>query len=218
MSVNSKMTAIADKIRGLRGITGQMGLDAMATHLATVQSQISAALTTLSDMGVSVPAGATAGNLSALIATLTPRFTNVLRKAVDSSGNPYNGGKGFKENYYMNGSTTEAASTNYDITGFIAIMPGDIVRLKNVQLCKLVGSNTKCQIHYYNSSFARVGNTEYLKNPTVLSAAWSVVTNADGSDIVQFTFPSSLSSSRYIRMTCGELTDASIITINEEID
>ena len=218
MSVNSKMTAIADKIRSLLGSTSKMGLDAMATNLSTLQSQIAAALTTIADKGVSVPSGAVAGNLSALIALLPDKFTNMLRKAVESDGTtPYNGGLGYKENYYMNGITTEATSTNYDITGFIPIMPGDVVRLKNVQVCKLVGSNTKCQIHYYDSSRARVGNTNYLKSPSELSSAWAVVTNAAGDDIVQFTFPTSLSSSRYIRMTCGEITSKSIITINEEI-
>lgn len=35
MSVNSKMAAIADKIRTLLGLSGSMGLDAMATNLGT---------------------------------------------------------------------------------------------------------------------------------------------------------------------------------------
>lgn len=35
MSVNSKMTAIADKIRALLGISGKIGLDAMADNLGT---------------------------------------------------------------------------------------------------------------------------------------------------------------------------------------
>lgn len=218
MSVNSKMTAIADKIRILCGITGTMGLDAMASNLATLQSQITAALTEIANKGVDVPSGATAGNLASLIAILPAKYTNVLRKAVDSSGNPYNGGSGYKENYYLNGSMTEASSTNYDITGYIAINRGDIVRLKNVVLCMPGGASTKCQIHYYASDFSRIGNTEYLKTPASLSSAWAVVTNTAGDDIVQFTLPTALSASvMYIRMTCKELTDKSIITINEEI-
>ena len=40
MSVNAKMTAIADKIRTLLGITGKMGLDAMATHLEEVTNEV----------------------------------------------------------------------------------------------------------------------------------------------------------------------------------
>lgn len=39
MSVNSKMTAIADKIRSLLGITGTMGMDAMATNLQSAVSE-----------------------------------------------------------------------------------------------------------------------------------------------------------------------------------
>lgn len=35
MSVNSKMTAIADKIRTLLGISGKLGMDAMSTNLGT---------------------------------------------------------------------------------------------------------------------------------------------------------------------------------------
>ena len=40
MSVSSKMTAIANKIRTLLGISGTMGLDAMATNLGTVQDEV----------------------------------------------------------------------------------------------------------------------------------------------------------------------------------
>lgn len=40
MSVKSKMTAIADKIRALLGLSDTMGLDAMATNLETVQDEV----------------------------------------------------------------------------------------------------------------------------------------------------------------------------------
>ena len=40
MSVNSKMTAIADKIRALLGITGTMGMDAMANHLGNAVTEV----------------------------------------------------------------------------------------------------------------------------------------------------------------------------------
>lgn len=40
MSVNSKMTAIADKIRTLLGITGNMGMDAMATNLGNAVTEV----------------------------------------------------------------------------------------------------------------------------------------------------------------------------------
>ena len=41
MSINSKMTAIADKIRVLSGTTGAMGLDAMANHVGEANTNVS---------------------------------------------------------------------------------------------------------------------------------------------------------------------------------
>ena len=55
MSVNSKMTAIADKIRSLLGITGAMGLDAMATNLETEQTNVASAFSAVGDKGGTVP-------------------------------------------------------------------------------------------------------------------------------------------------------------------
>lgn len=40
MSVNSKMTAVADRIRTLLGLSGAMGLDAMANNLGTAQNEV----------------------------------------------------------------------------------------------------------------------------------------------------------------------------------
>lgn len=40
MSVNSKMTAIADEVRELSGTTGTMGLDAMATHVGEANTKV----------------------------------------------------------------------------------------------------------------------------------------------------------------------------------
>lgn len=45
MSINSKMTAIADEIRELSGTTGTMGLDAMANTLHTENSNFASNLT-----------------------------------------------------------------------------------------------------------------------------------------------------------------------------
>lgn len=40
MVVNSKMTAIADKIRDLLGISDKMGLDSMTTNLGTAVNEV----------------------------------------------------------------------------------------------------------------------------------------------------------------------------------
>lgn len=221
MSVNTSMTAIADKIRALLGTTGKMGLSAMATNLTTLKSNIDTALSTIADKGVEVPSGATAGNLAALIAQLPDAvtYTNMLKKAVDTSKNPYNSGKGWKADTYLSfNGLTESSSTNYDVTGFIPAKAGDIIRLKNVQLCKTVNGNSKCIVACVKSDFSALASSpNWLKEPSSFTAAWNAVTNADGTDVVQFSVPTANSATAYIRLCCGSLTDKSIITINEEI-
>ena len=70
MSVNSEMTAIADLIRGLRGVSGKMGLDAMKGHLQDEQDGLDSALAALTEKGVTVPAGTKVDGLADLIAAI----------------------------------------------------------------------------------------------------------------------------------------------------
>lgn len=70
MSVNSKMTAIADKIRTLLGLTGTMNLDAMANNLDDANTAVNAALTALTEKGVTVPDGTKVDGLADLIAAI----------------------------------------------------------------------------------------------------------------------------------------------------
>lgn len=67
MSIQTKFTAIADKIRAIRGTTGTMGLDAMATNLGTVQTNINSAFTAVSNKGGTVPSSKVSGNLASAI-------------------------------------------------------------------------------------------------------------------------------------------------------
>lgn len=71
MSINSKMTAIADKIRAICGITGVMGLDAMSTNLRTVQANIIDAFTAVSNKGGIVPSSKVSGNLATAINSIS---------------------------------------------------------------------------------------------------------------------------------------------------
>ena len=109
MSVDSKMTAIADKIRGLLGLTGEMGLDAMATNLTTEQANITAALAALTEKGVEVPTGANSNALAGLI------------EAIEAGG--FN---------YVTGSFTPSENTkNYTITHNLGYIPNFIIMWAN---------------------------------------------------------------------------------------
>lgn len=75
MSVSSKMTAIADKIRALLGISGTMGLDAMATNLGTEQTNVANAFTAVGSKGGTVPASQISGNLAEAINSIPEGVT-----------------------------------------------------------------------------------------------------------------------------------------------
>lgn len=90
MSINTKMTAIADRIRALLGLSGTMGLDAMATNLATEQTNVNNAFTAVNSKGGTVPSSKVSGNLATAINSI-PTGATVQRKSgtftTDSSGN-----------------------------------------------------------------------------------------------------------------------------------
>lgn len=79
MSVNSKMTAIADQIRGLRGISGSLSLDTMNTRLEEVRGYISDAFTAIGNKGGTVPSSKVSGNLASAIQSI-PEGVTVQKK------------------------------------------------------------------------------------------------------------------------------------------
>lgn len=89
MSVQTAMTAIADKIRAILGVSGAMGLDAMATNLGAVQTDIDSAYTAVGNQGGTVPDSKVSGGLAAAISSI-PLGVMVQRKTgsftVNSSG------------------------------------------------------------------------------------------------------------------------------------
>lgn len=154
-------------------------------------------------------------------------YLNLIRMSVNADGTPFNDGKGWKTGYRMNSSGAEVALDGMEITGFMPLQYGDTVYLKNVGW-KLEKDDTTAQQTYiwcYDSN----------KNPLAYAVAsthvWGEyvdpIVDSNG-NLLQFTAnsdwfhgnPNSVDLTRmaYIRLNCENITDESLITVNEPIN
>ena len=70
MSIKTKMTAIADRLRALAGSTDALTLDGMASALDGQQTQVQSAFSAVADMGGTVPAVQLSSTLPDAIRTI----------------------------------------------------------------------------------------------------------------------------------------------------
>lgn len=152
------------------------------------------------------------------------RYTNWAKVAYaqGSTTTVYNDGKGYSENVRINSSGTDTTgATGWDTTGYIPVMPGDIIRLKNCTVFNMSGitGTNRCRPVFYNSSFAYVTESASWsldKTPPIANEFSPVY--GDNGDVVQFKVPTNYNSGiRYMRMTVDDINEDSIITVNEEI-
>lgn len=155
----------------------------------------------------------------------TNNYTNQLpiAKELPTDSAPYNG-IGYKPNTRLSissGVFDERTETGWCASGLIKATYGDVIRLKN---CVCTKSNPAGGSHRggvfgadENGAFV-AGNTSTISDITSnTSNPWQIVYDEDGDNIIQFTIPSHLKNSTYIRIVVQEFNANSIITVNEEI-
>jgi hypothetical protein len=126
--VNTKMKAIADKIRSILGITGKMGLDAMASNLETEQSNIAAAFTSIESKGGAVPESKVSGNLASAILGI-PEGAEIKRTTgtFSAKGGSVTVDCGFAPDLFY--FTTSGTEKGYLMTGCIAFEAANQTKL-----------------------------------------------------------------------------------------
>lgn len=145
------------------------------------------------------------------------RYTNQIPIATDTDGTVFNG-TGYKTGCRLSSSsgsviTTGTGVADYEVTGFVPIVKGNTIRLKDVQFGNFGASPTFNGIGLYKADKSFISYMAY----TDLIAYCSGVTDDNGV-ITQFTCShENFANAKFIRFSAYEINDSSIITVNEPI-
>ena len=134
------------------------------------------------------------------------KYNNVLREA------------GFTENIYISSSNgyVEKGKDGVDLTGYIKVLAGDVIRLKNVTMPDVNDYANKVYFFKDNNG-VKEGVNAFSMKTTTASTVYK-----DG-NLVEFTIDGSwigISGSTYgfIRIGAANIDNTSIITVNEPIE
>lgn len=144
------------------------------------------------------------------------QIINVLGMAENyADGTVYNG-TGWKAGVKINttSASNDTTAAGYYSTGYIAALAGDTLRFKNM---KLTPSHT--MLYAYLLSSDKKAYKAQLATASYDLLDWqdfNVEIDAEG-NIVQLTLPTNAKEYDYIRISCAEITENSVITINQKI-
>lgn len=158
-------------------------------------------------------------------------YMNALKSSTELDGSLYNEGQGWKANTRLNSSGVEASYDGVEVTGFIPIKVGETIRWKNIKMDIAVDApyNQQQYLAFYDSNKNKISSTlitgfktffnqEYYgrldenNSPTYLYLGdWFV--NA----IPEWNSEYTAYDVAYFRFSAEEITNSSIVTINEEI-
>ncbi len=133
---------------------------------------------------------------------IKPLFKNLLDKAVNDDGTPYNDGKGYEAGKRLNSSGVIEDVSECCITGYIEASPGQTLRMKNVS-----PSSKSDYLLYYREDFSRGDAIGYESD---------VYASLDENGVYSYTL-SSADYIKYIRISSGQMSEDTIITLDDEI-
>lgn len=138
-----------------------------------------------------------------------PSYTNLLPLSTDASGNPYNGGQGWKTGYRLNSSGAEAALAGIEVTGFMPLKYEDTVYIKNIT------DDGTHVIALYDSTYAKLATMQFS---TVFGAPSGELASKKINGYVSTQVEQAGENIAYMRISANEITANSIVTVNENIE
>lgn len=164
------------------------------------------------------------GYIYAYLRTTTKDYVNYLALSTDENGDLYNGGQGWKENTRLNSSGEETTAAGTEVTGFIPITIGDLLRFENIKITGVEGDgNTTQYIVFYDSNKTKIKHA-YTHNvyETSNQAGYLTLDNSGYWSLYNTANLKALdtgvdwSDLAYFRISAEEITAESLIAINDE--
>lgn len=189
-----------------------------ATISANSGYELSSVVVTMGGSSVSVSGGNinianVTGNIviTAVAEVTAPSYTNLLPLSVDASGNDFvgtNGEDGYKTGYRINSSGVEKAQSGVMCTGFMPYTSdADTIYIKGITLESSGSYNT---IAFYDASKTHIKTlfiSEVNAAFTLNGDVWTIIPNVQ----------TLLNGVAFFRFSVGSITDATIVTVNQEI-
>lgn len=143
-----------------------------------------------------------------------PRETNGILLYTDSDDSNVLDAVGYKENTrYSRWSSGDVNAIHWDTTGYIPIAPKDIIRLYNVTWYPSEENNGYGSIYWYEKQDSFMGKIDVLNAESLFE--WNPVYDEKG-NIIEIIVPKGINSKlSYIRLTCQNIDQTSVITVNE---
>lgn len=159
-------------------------------------------------------------------------ITNQIPLSINSDGTAYigtNGEKGYKTGYRLNSSGVETSLTDWEVTGFIPFNRTDVFYFKNIQWCGGDSPNND-YIGLYDANFTKITSTKIISEWLVSrdAAFYGITLDADNNIIsidcnkwciagYGSLVNAQWDSVKYIRFSLYDVTNDSVITVNEPI-
>ena len=145
-------------------------------------------------------------------------YTNVIPQSINADGTPFNNGRGWLHGYMIevtNGNLR--GNSSWNITGFIPVTQNDTFRIKNYGFSATPTAYDN--ISFYDSSFGFLGvfTASSPKNPLSQFVADGMMTACIASAGATNFDAAKKASIAYMRLSFDDITDSTIVTINEEI-
>jgi hypothetical protein len=162
--------------------------------------------------------------ITAVAEVAGPAYTNQIPISTDASGNLFvgtSGEKGYKTGYRLSmSSASESAASGYEVSGFIPVKEGDVIRIKNVDIMADGSSDTKKNMVFYKSD-RKTGAADSGFHGQTLQNVFITKGTEESDGVYKSTLDGSLfnypSNVAYLRIGSKSITADSILTINEPI-